>query len=221
MAQGNGLIKGISVGLALVLIHAFLWFNLPALFPGEEAKYRGIISLYIVAMAFIFAFDARSSKRTESPLFQASFFSSSGLLKLIAGFAGALLLLIPLGLLIKGDALPSIYTAVTTVGIGTILLHAFIVSFDEELIFRGFVTNELQSSKVTKTAVAITQSLLFAAFHWYSSGGDFVVLSLYVPLGFIFLAVRNKFSPKTQMANIGAHFGWNFFILGFIRAAGG
>jgi len=30
------------------------------------------------------------------------------------------------------------------------------------------------------------------------------------------MVVKNKYSPKTDMANSGVHFAWNVFILGFL-----
>lgn len=219
MTKGNSLIKAISVGFALIVVHAFLYFNIGAFSPDQAELFRAQIAIYIIVLAFVFAFDSRSARRTESPLFTASFFSAQGIVKFLIAVVATLVFLIPLGFVVKGSALPSIFEVVSNLGWGLILVQAFIVAFDEELIFRGFITNELTSNRAGKTAVAITQAVLFAFFHLYASGGNWIVMSLYIPLGLIFLEVKNRFSPKTQMANIGVHFAWNIFVLGFVQGA--
>jgi hypothetical protein len=213
----RSLIKGITVGLALLIAHAFLFINAKLFFPDAELDYQTRIITYMVFMAFVFAFDSPASRRTESPLFQASFFSKEGILKFFI-FAGVTLaILTPLGIIVKGQALPAIAQALSGVSIGVLLFTALVVAFDEELIFRSRFVNELRQRRVTGWVIALFQAVVFASFHWYASGGEILVMLVYVPLGMIFLAVRDKYSPQTNMANIGVHFAWNIFILGVIQ----
>lgn len=219
--EGKSLVRALSVGFVLIIVHAFLFTQADALFPTKAAEYKIVIATYAVLVAFIFSFDARSSRQTERPLFTAAFFGMQGILKFAIAVSVSLLILIPFGIFIRGGvALGEVYQAVTGVGLGIILLHAFIVSFDEELIFRGFVVNELRANGAKETVVKWTQAIVFAAFHYAVVGGEILLLLVYIPLGLAFFAIREKYSPRTQMANIGAHFAWNFFVLGFVQALG-
>ena len=99
------------------------------------------------------------------------------------------------------------------VGIGLIFFHVFIVSINEELIFRGAVPEALKKAGASITAILITTSIVFALFHYATAGGEILLLPLYFALGIIFYKVKQKYSDKTNMANAGVHAGWNLGII--------
>lgn len=203
----------ISLGVVLVLFWAWMYLRIPQLFPQNTEAFRTVITTYILFAALIFSFDALASKRTETPLFKVSFLKAFPKFLLFAGIGLGILL--GFGFIIKGEALPTIFEAVKGIGLGVLLLHAFFVATLEEKVFRSWLPNELRAVGINKGMVFVMQALVFAFFH-YLLNGQWLTILIYIPLGMVFMVVRNKYSPKTDMANSGLHFSWNVFILGFL-----
>lgn len=208
--KSTSIIGALSVGLVFVLAHIWMLTQVDILFPKDTEQWRAILLTYTVITAFVFSF---GTFRGAQPLFKVKFFKRGYVFLLGAGITFLLLYLIGLGL--NGGQLPTIWGALAGVPAGVLLLHALIVSVDEELIFRGFLIGELRKTKLDKLTVYITQAVIFAMFHFAMAGGEWLLLLIYIPLGLLFAFVKDKWSPKTNMANMGVHFGWNAFILGF------
>lgn len=206
-------LESISLGVVLVLFWAWIYIRIPQLYPSAVDEFRTLITTYIIFTALVFSFDALSSKRTETPLFRVSFVKAFP--KFLIFAVAGLVVLFLFGLTLKSEALPSIYGAVKGLGIGVLLLHAFFIATLEEKVFRSWTQNELQAVGFTKMNSIIASALVFAFFH-YLLNGQWLTILIYIPLGLIFSFIREKFSPETDMANSGAHFAWNVFILGFL-----
>lgn len=202
-------VSRISLGLVLVLVWAWMYLKADQLFPINTEQWKDIIQTYIIFASIIFSFNVA----TERPLFEAKFIKAFP--KFLIGAGITLVVLFLFGLTFKGDALPSIASAISNVGLGVILLHAFFVATLEEKVFRGWMANELKSRKIRRSIVWIITSVVFAFFH-YTVSGEILTLWIYIPLGLLFMWVKERFSPKTDMANSGVHFAWNFFVLGFM-----
>lgn len=90
-----------------------------------------------------------------------------------------------------------------------------VVSFIEELIFRGYLLNNLMQSMNKWVALGVT-AVLFAAFH--SANPDVSILSIVnILVAGIFLGL-NYIYTKNLWFSIFFHFSWNFFqgpILGY------
>ena len=203
----------VSLGVVLILFWGWMYLRVPQLFPQNTEAFRAILTTYILFTALIFSFDALASRKTERPLFEIGFLKAFPKFLLFAGIGLGVFFLF--GLIIKGEALPTIFSAISGIGIGVILLHAFFVATIEEKIFRGWLVNELRARGISRNFVWIFQAVVFAFFH-YLLNGAWLSLVIFIPLGLIFLAVKEKWSPKTDMANSGVHFAWNVFILGFM-----
>jgi len=203
----------ISLGVVLVLFWGWMYLRVPQLFPQNTEAFRQIITTYILFTALIFSFDALASRKTETPLFKVGFLKAFPKFLIFAGIG--LGILFGVGFIVKGDALPSIFQAVKGIGIGVLLLHAFFVATLEEKIFRSWLPNELRARGMSKKVVFVLVACVFAFFHYLLSG-EWLTILIYVPLGMVFMWVKNKYSPKTDMANSGIHFAWNVFILGFL-----
>jgi len=210
--KGLAGLSRISLGIVLILFWGWMYLRAPQLFPNGEIIQDHIQKL-MVFTAFMFSFNALASRKTETSLFEVSFLKAFPKF-LIAG-AITIAVLFLFGLTLKGGALPTIFTAVSSVGLGVILLHAFFVAILEEKVFRGWLWNELIARGIDKTMVWILVAITFAFFH-YLLNGDWTSLIIYIPLSFIFTYVKLKWSPRTDMSNAGVHFGWNFFVLGFL-----
>lgn len=207
-------LERLSLGFILVLFWGWLWLRSDLLFPVNTNEWKfGYILTYMVFVALIFSFDTIRGAKTEKALFRVSFFKRFPVFLISATIS--LVILWVFGFFIKGGALNSVSQAISSIGIGVILLHAFMVAIFEELVFRGWVVDRLQEQRVRKNVIFILQAIIFAIFHAFM-GKSFITLLLYIPLGMLFMIIKNKFSPRTNMANSGVHFAWNVFILGFL-----
>jgi len=208
--KNASLIGSLSVGLVFVLAHIWMLTQVDLLFPKDTEQWRGILLTYTVITAFVFSFGTFKG----APLFKVSFLKRGWVFLVGAGVTFLSLYLIGLGL--SGGQLPTIWGALVGIPIGVLLLHALIVAVDEELIFRGFLLNELRvRMRLDKWTAYLIQAVIFAGFHIAMAGGEWLLLLIYLPLGLLFAMVKDRWSPSTNMANMGVHFGWNAFILGF------
>ena len=204
----------ISLGVVLILVWLWMYLRADQLFPVNTEMFKSTIQFYMIFTAVIFSWDTVASSKTERPLFQVSFAKAFPKLLLFAGITLVILFLFQL-LVYSGNALPEIKGALSGIGLGVILLHAFFVATIEEKVFRNWLVRELRSSGITMSRVWILQAIIFAFFH-FALNKSFLSILIFLPLALIFMWVRTKYSPKTDMANIGVHFAWNIFVLGFL-----
>ncbi len=203
----------ISLGIVIVLFLAWMYLRTDTLFPQNPMLWNKYILTYILLTSLVFSFNALASDKTEKVLFRVSFLKEFPKLLLSVGISGVFFYVV--GYLLKGQALPTIASALTSTPFAVLVLYTFVVATSEELIFRGWLPNEMRARKISKVGVYIIQTVVFAFFHWFVSGSVWTIV-IYIPLGLLFMYVKDKFSPKTNMANIGVHATWNAFILGFM-----
>lgn len=203
----------ISLGVVIVLFLAWMYLRVDVLFLQNPILWKSYIQTYLLMVSLVFSFNALASKETEQVLFRVSFLKELPKFFLTVGISGAVLYLI--GYLIKGKALPTIATALAGTSVAVLILYTLVVAISEELIFRGWFPNEMRARKVSKLGVYIIQAVIFAFFHWFVSGSLWTI-AIYIPLGLLFMYVKDKFSPKTNACNIALHTMWNVFILGFM-----
>ena len=96
-------------------------------------------------------------------------------------------------------------------GVFIVSVMLFMAAFDEELIFRGYILNNMMDSTGNRWIALAGSSLLFALLH----SGNTNVWSTWVPmtelfaagfiLGIIYTFTKNLWFPTFF------HFGWNFF----------
>lgn len=214
-SRAKKVVLGLSFGLVFILILGFMYLRTDTFFPGQSDIWKEYIQTSIIFITLMLGFASVVSRDTTAPLFQVSFFKEGW--KFLLSAVISFILFWILGLLVKGDALPAIATALSGVSFGVIMLYAFLVSFPEELIFRGRIADELRYRRYSRFWIYIITTLIFAAYHW-AIGRSITTLIVYIPLGFLFMYVKERFSPVTHMANSGAHFSWDIFILAFFGA---
>ena len=96
-------------------------------------------------------------------------------------------------------------------GVFIVSVMLFMAAFDEELIFRGYILNNLMDSTSNRWIALAGSSLLFALLH----SGNTNVWSTWVPMtelfaaGFI-LGISYTFTKNLWFPTF-FHFGWNFF----------
>ena len=102
-------------------------------------------------------------------------------------------------------------------GVFIVSMMLFMAAFDEELIFRGYILNNMMDSTRNRWIALAGSSVLFALLH----SGNPSVWSTWVPMtelfaaGFI-LGISYTFTKNLWFPTF-FHFGWNFFqgLLGF------
>ena len=214
--MANNLVRTLSkfsLGFVLILVWGYMYIQAGNFFPVNTEIWRDRLQTLIIFTAFIFAFNSLSASKTERPLFEVSFIKRFPLFLLWAGITGFVLYLF--SFLIKGESLRTVSEALSPLGIGVILFFAFFVAIFEELVFRGFVVNELKSRGFNLTYIYIISSVIFALYHYVWSSSITTII-IYIPLGIIWLYIRDKYSPQTNMANAGSHFAYDLFVLGFL-----
>ena len=96
-------------------------------------------------------------------------------------------------------------------GVFIVSVMLFMAAFDEELIFRGYILNNMMESTSNRWIALAGSSLLFALLH----SGNTNVWSTWVPMtelfaaGFI-LGISYTFTKNLWFPTF-FHFGWNFF----------
>ena len=96
-------------------------------------------------------------------------------------------------------------------GVFIVSMMLFMAAFDEELIFRGYILNNMMDSTGNRWIALAGSSLLFALLH----SGNTNVCSTWVPMtelfaaGFI-LGISYTFTKNLWFPTF-FHFGWNFF----------
>ena len=96
-------------------------------------------------------------------------------------------------------------------GVFIVSIMLFMAAFDEELIFRGYIVNNMMDSTSNRWIALAGSSLLFALLH----SGNTNVWSTWVPMtelfaaGFI-LGISYTFTKNLWFPTF-FHFGWNFF----------
>ena len=108
------------------------------------------------------------------------------------------------------------FMSIVTFGsMGLMLLEHILVGYWEELVFRGYLFQNIVEGLGIITAV-IVSCLLYGLIHYANPNAT--VLSSIIIIGFGFLRIYGYLSTKMLWLSMGMHIGWNFFqgpIFGF------
>ncbi len=199
----------VTVAVIVGIIQMFLFINADAIYGPAAAAVKDILILYLVFL-------------TVTVVTVSKGFPSVGKLGgnafrnfLIAfAFTAIVMLAVPAGLLGTLAAIE-----ISVVGIGYGLLHGFVKSYIEEIIFRYVLPIQAGLGDLLSGA-------LFGVFHvgislYYVSAGllamsalPYAILAL-IGLGFIWTFVRNQ---GGLMASVGSHYAYNLAVLGGLFA---
>ena len=96
-------------------------------------------------------------------------------------------------------------------GVFIVSMMLFLAAFDEELIFRGYILNNMMDATDNRWIALAGSSLLFALLHAGNPGvfSTFVPMSELFAAGFI-LGISYTFTKNLWFPTF-FHFGWNFF----------
>lgn len=197
-----------------------------ALFPQNHELWNRVLTVYLLSFAlvlilgFIFAQDVIRNLATAT-YWKAFVFSF---------LPNALVTFLTLFLLrgfIKGTESLDIFSTIAYMPLSVLLVHLFVVTQVEEIIFHGIIYQSVKRSSGEGSARTI-ELLLFSIWHFAKTGGSFIAMMTYIPLRLwwsyisehgtpVLRDVAPRFfgpTPKTQQGGAGAHFGWNLFVIG-------
>ena len=108
------------------------------------------------------------------------------------------------------------FMSVLTIGsLGVLLLEHILVGYWEELVFRGYLFQNMIDGLGLITSIVIS-CLLYGLIH--AANPNATVLSSVIIIGFGYLRLYGYLSTKMLWLSMGMHIGWNFFqgpIFGF------
>ena len=108
------------------------------------------------------------------------------------------------------------FMSVLTIGsLGLLLLEHILVGYWEELVFRGYLFQNMIDGLGLITSIVIS-CLLYGLIH--AANPNATILSSAIIIGFGFLRLYGYLSTKMLWLSMGMHIGWNFFqgpIFGF------
>ena len=108
------------------------------------------------------------------------------------------------------------FMSIVTFGsMGLMLLEHILVGYWEELVFRGYIFQNIVEGLGIKIAI-IVSCLLYGLIHYANPNAT--ILSSIIIIGFGFLRLYGYLSTKMLWLSMGMHIGWNFFqgpIFGF------
>ncbi len=206
--KSKDLWKILSIGTVIATIQVFFLIGATTgYFP--ESFFRKTLIFFVLTLG-IFGFGAIATAKFERKLFNTSFIKVLPKFLLFAGITLAILFAI--GLILKPEITSKIF-GVLQIPLYVVLFHALIVAVNETMVFQVFFPNQFKFRRMPLWMIYIVSSILFASFHWWAAGGAFWLILPYIPLGILFLAVKNKWG---WIATCGVHWSYNIFLLGFI-----
>lgn len=197
----------ISIGVVLIFSHLFFMIGASTGYFGDGWFEKSVI--YFLLVLGVFGWDIIATRDVERKLFNTSFIKK-GVPIFALFFAISFGVLFFIGSILKPEILNQIQ-GLLTLSAGLVMFHAMIIAVDETLVFQTFIPEKLKG-RVTLTIIYIISCLTFALFHYWTAGGQWLLLLPYIPLGAMFLKIRYKWGI---MATAGVHFAYNLFILGF------
>lgn len=237
MAKNNVLkaVTGASFLLVLISLLIFLYaqsFNPSGIFPEDTDLWNKILTGYLVIFAISMIGALAIVPDVVRSLATASYWKSF-VMNFIPTAIVTTIIFILIKAVIKGPGSINPLEAVSYMPIIVLVVHALVITQVEEILFGGLYFTAIQRRYGIKAANIVTV-IAFALFHFAKTGGNIVVMLTYIPSRYMFNYSRNygipgfrsipgigdKWfgpSPITQQTNAGVHFGWNTFVIGFIK----
>ena len=195
-------LSAISLGVVILLVQLWMLVNTDILFGEQARQWKDVIIVYLLLQVTVFAIPDLRSKLLNIPFWK-------GFVKILLFAVITIALLSTSITFLHPTALAGISRGV----LGLILLHGFIVAVIEENIFRHWLGSIRRFGNLKQAAV-------FSAFHYSVYSGNIISLSFIFLLGLALYWIKMKWSPTTDLANIGCHWGYNVFVLGLLPLLG-
>ncbi len=197
----------IPTSLVVVIIQMFMFVNAVPIFGEYAAQAKDTILLYmIVNLAFtVFSLGVRKGNNQVQMVAMRSRPAIDSAITLFVSFFLSMALFYVLPLPVTGSIFKSLsIVKPLSIAIPYMLLFAFVISYTEELVFRGVLPYYLKN---------ILSSVLFAVFHWYAYSGGITAMLFAFSMGLLLEFISEKFGID---AAIGVHTSWNLALMGAI-----
>ncbi len=189
----------------------FLVLRLPA--TDSSLFYGGTVLIFFISFLSVWIFRKAFDRKTFGSIgFKWKGFSNERSI----GFVSGLVAITIIASILWAMQLLQWFTA--TINWADLLVVTFIlilVSFSEELVFRGYILNNLMQS-MPKMPALLVSALLFAGFHTLNPGMSLIgFLNIFIAG---MLMSCNYIFSRNLWFSIFFHFSWNFFqgpVLGF------
>jgi membrane protease YdiL (CAAX protease family) len=217
--------------LGLVLILLFLYaqsFTPSWVFPKNTTVWNQILTGYLIFFAITLITLSIIKREIVLKLASANYWKSFTLRFIPSALVTSIILILIKGLLKSTESI-DLFTAIAYMPLSVLLVHLFVVSQVEELLFAGLIFGTI-ADKFGETSANIITMVLFGVWHLAKTGGNIIAMAVYMPLrywwnflsrhGTPYLNRWPRFfgpTPSTQQANAGSHFAWNLFVIGFIE----
>jgi membrane protease YdiL (CAAX protease family) len=197
----------VGIGFVLILLWGWAYLRTQDFFPVDTAGWRLYITTWVIFFGFILTISLTIAEKYVGKVFRfpilkdlPKFFISA----IVSGIIYTIFIF-----LVKGSL-----SVEYVVPLSIIFVYALFVALPEEIIFRGIIPNYLRTKIKTKLVVYLIQAVIFAAFH-FALGRSWTTLLFYIPLGLLWMWIKDKYSPVTNLANAGSHFSWDIILLIF------
>jgi len=216
--------------MALTLL--FLYSNAAQLYTQDAINWKDNYLIYLLFFAITGIVGLVVAPKVLIELAKASYWKAF-LTRFIPAAAVSVIIFAFIKLITSGFDSINPLDSLQYVPFHILVFHVFVVAQVEEIMFRGVLFESIASRSGLAVA-SVLSSIVFAGFHFYSSGGSAIIMLTYIPLGLLFTYIKLNGFPLlkdingigkyfqatryTQQANAGVHFAWNYFVLGFVRA---
>ncbi len=192
-----GTLRRVPFVIWIILGLFFVYAGANQIAPAGQAQhFKDIIVFYLLFQVAILAYWKRRSPWMHATLNQ-------GIAWFVGGFVITVFVIVGINAA-RGLGLETTTYSVTG-PLYLIVLHALVVAFSEEIIFRG-----LLSQIITPIPAAIG----FGLFHFWAYGGGWVSILIAMGAGVLFYVIMRK---TNIFAVMGIHGGYNTAILGIWR----
>ena len=212
--------------IALIFLYAQSLSSSPV-FPQQVEAWNRILTVYLVVFSLALILSLIYAREVIRGLVSTNPWKSFAY-KFIPSAVVTLIVLMIVKAFVKGPDSLNIFSAVSYMNPGILLVHLLVVSQIEEILFAGIIYKTVQK-RSGETSANIATMILFGLWHFAKTGGSILAMAIYIPLrywwnyvsryGTPYLAqVFPKYvgpSPETQQANAGSHFAWNMFAIGY------
>jgi membrane protease YdiL (CAAX protease family) len=241
MAEKTSFIKiitGASFLGALVVILLFMlaYTSQPSfIFPKDIELWRVYLLIYVVVFSTTLGAITLIAPEYARNLAKANYWKNF-VIKFIPTFIVSTIIFVAINFIFRRASSVNVFTAISYMNWSVFLVYLLVVAQVEEILFGGLIYTAVEKQFANKKqgtkAAYIATTILFALWHLAKTGGNLVLLIVYIPLRIIFNYTRNNGipglarlwpavfgpSPTTQQTNAAVHASWNVFVTSFVSS---
>lgn len=223
--------------LVIILLFMLAYTAQPSfIFPKDVEMWRIYLLIYVVVFSTTLSAVILIAPEYARSLAKAKYWKNF-VIKFIPTFIVSTIIFVVINFIFRTSSSVNVFQAIAYMNWSVFLVYLLVVAQVEEILFGGLIYSAVEkqfaSNKKQGTIAAyIATTILFALWHLAKSGGNLMLLIVYIPLRIIFNYTRNNGtpglnrlspsmfgpSPTTQQTNAGWHASWNVFVTSFISS---